>query len=98
MGQILRNRVAELVAIKARQEARTIRKMTLVNETGLNRGTIDDWLDNKVTRYDADVMLTWCNYLDCEIADLFAVEESEDPEEKAYSIVPQRQKALQPTA
>lgn len=85
MRQIIRNRVAELVAIKARREGRTIRKMTLVEETGLNRGTVDTWLANEVTRYDADVMLAWCNYLDCAIADLFVVEEVDSPETQTIS-------------
>lgn len=80
MRQHIKNRVAELIAIKSRREGRSIRKTTIAEETGLNRGTIDTWLANDVTRYDADVMLVWCNYLDCGVADLFVVEEIASPE------------------
>lgn len=87
MKKIIRNRVAELVAIKARREGRVIRKMTLVDETGLNRGTVDTWLANDVNRYDADVMLTWCDYLGCQLADLFVVEELASPEMQTKSAI-----------
>lgn len=89
MRQIIRNRVAELVAIKSRREGRPIRKTTIAEETGLNRGTIDTWLANQVTRYDADVMLVWCNYLDCSVADLFVMEDTDSPKMQTASITGQ---------
>jgi Cro/C1-type HTH DNA-binding domain len=84
MRQVVRNRVAELVAIKGRRENRLIPVKVLTEETGLARGTVETWLANDVNRFDGDVMLTWCAYLGCEIADLFVVEAVESPEKKAY--------------
>jgi DNA-binding Xre family transcriptional regulator len=85
MRRVVKNRVAELVAIKARNEGRRINKTTLFEETGLGRSTVETWMANQVTRFDSDVMLAWCEYLGCEVADLFVVEEIESPERKAYS-------------
>ncbi len=89
MRKKLSNRVAELVAIKARRENRTINKTTIGNELGLSKRTVDLWMANQVTRFDDDILLKWSEYLSCGIGDLFIVEEveskvDEDPESKAY--------------
>ena len=80
----LSNRVAELVAIKARRESRTINKTTIGLELGLARRTVDLWMANQVTRFDDDILLKWSEYLSCGIGDLFIIEEIEaddsDPE------------------
>ncbi|MBI5929057.1 MAG: helix-turn-helix domain-containing protein [Chloroflexi bacterium] len=83
MRRILRNRVAELVAIKARRENRTIYKTTITDETGLSKRTVDMWMANQVTRFDDNVLLTWSDYLGCGIGDLFIIE-YEDPETKTH--------------
>ncbi len=77
MRKKLSNRVAELVAIKARRENRTINKTTIGNELGLSKRTVDLWMANQVTRFDDDILLKWSEYLSCGIGDLFVVEEVE---------------------
>lgn len=71
------NRLDELVAIKERREGRLIPNRVIVEETGLGMSTVWTWRRNMVTRYDAEVILTLCKWLNCEIGDLFTVEEAE---------------------
>jgi DNA-binding Xre family transcriptional regulator len=64
------NRLAEILAIKGRQEARKISVEMVSDETGLARNTIYLWIRNDVKRYDKDTLEVFCDYLDCEIGDL----------------------------
>jgi len=73
--QRLSNRFSELLAIKSRREGRRITNRQVVRETGLLRHTVDSYAKNEVTRYDAHIVLTLCNYLGCSVAEFFVVEQ-----------------------
>lgn len=93
MNRVLRNRVAELVAIKSRQEKRTIYKTTLAAETGLSKRTVDKWMANDVTLFDDNTLMTWADYFGVGIGELFIIEDTESPETQTYpttgTLIPQ---------
>ena len=77
------NRFMELLAAKARREGRgKISISQVIEETGLSRGTVDGYVHNTITRYDAHVILALCDYLGCQPGDLLVREELEAPEMK----------------
>lgn len=77
------NRFMELLAAKARRENRgRISIAQVIEETGLARGTVDGYVHNTITRYDAHVIQMLCDYLDCKPGDLLVMEEVEDPQMK----------------
>jgi DNA-binding Xre family transcriptional regulator len=74
------SRFSELLAAKARSEGgRRISAHEVHRQTGLARGTIDAYINNTITRFDAPVILTLCDYLDCSPGDLLVIEEVEEP-------------------
>lgn len=66
----VQNRVQELLAKKGRIEERTISLRTAASETGVALNTIHAWSRNRVQRYDAEQIIVFCDYFECEIADL----------------------------
>ena len=79
----LTNRFSELLAAKARREGRgRISIAEVVKETGLARNTVDGYVHNTSSRYDAPVILALCDYLGCSPAEFFVVEQVEAPEYK----------------
>lgn len=74
-NKVVKNRVAELVAIKARREARRISHRDLANETGLSRSSIQYWMANSVTRFDAHQIVTLCDYFGVGVDELLVVED-----------------------
>ena len=82
------NRFAELLAAKARREDRRITIQDVVEETGLARGTVDNYTHNTVSRFDAPVIKALCDYLGCEPGDLIIMEGAESPEIETPLLVP----------
>ena len=77
----IKNRFMELLAAKARREGRgRIPISRVVEATELARATIDGYVHNTITRYDAHVIQTLCEYLNCTPGDLIIIE-AEDPED-----------------
>ncbi len=77
------NRFMELLAAKARREGRgKIPISQVCIDTGLHRATVDGYVHNTITRYDAHVIQILCDYLNCKPGDLLVMEEVEDPQMK----------------
>jgi putative transcriptional regulator len=43
---------------------------TLAEETGINRKTLTFLVENKIKRYDADVLSRLCKYFGCQVGDI----------------------------
>lgn len=77
-------RLGELLAAKARREGKPrIKPQEVQDATGLSRNTIDNYLHNTLTRFDAPVLLQLCDYFECTPGDLLVIEEVETPESEA---------------
>lgn len=70
------SRLRELVAAKAKAENRYISYRKLAAEVGLAPGTVQAWLNNTTTRFDAAPMLAFCRYFGCEVGDLLRIDNS----------------------
>lgn len=76
----LKNRVAEIAALKGRREGRRITQAEIAKETGLALNTINRYFLNRVERYDGDCLITLAEYLGIEVGDLLVVEEVVNPD------------------
>ncbi len=74
--KIVQNRFSELLARKERREKRSISRRQVAHETGLSLSSVQNWATNLVTRYDAEHILVFCQYLDCSPGDLLIIEDS----------------------
>lgn len=78
MVRELRNRVAELAAIKGRREGRTITQRDLAEEIGIPLVTLGRWYRNEVKRIDEHVVLRMTQYFDVTVGELLIVEEVDE--------------------
>lgn len=81
------NRFTELLAIKGRKEGRNISRREVAEKTGLAKATVDAYGNNTVTRFDAGILLTMCEYLDCTLQEFLVVEEREQSPETTNPLV-----------
>lgn len=61
----IENRFGVLLAEKAAKERRNISIAEVARETGLTRQTLQAWANNTISRYDAPVINSICDYLGC---------------------------------
>ena len=90
------NRVAELHAIKERQEGRTITQRELAEEIGIPLVTLGRWHRNEVKRIDEHIVLRMTEYFNVAVGDLLIVQgesESAPSDEPGNAKTPLRQPA-----
>lgn len=77
------NRFSELLARKERIERRRISRRMVAEETGISLTSVQNWATNSTTRFDDLQIIAFCNYFNCDIAELLILvpdEEYETPE------------------
>lgn len=75
-GKIV-NRFRILLAKKATKQQQSIALMDVQRETGIAWSTLNSWANNRLTRYDAPVIIALCEYFDCQIGDLLVFDREE---------------------
>lgn len=70
----LRSRFFMLLSQKEQREGRRIRNRELAQALDIAEHTVGRWVRDEVTRFDADMIERICDYLECDIADLFYLE------------------------
>jgi putative transcriptional regulator len=75
-GKIV-NRFRVLLAEKAEKEQKNIPLKEVERQTGITWTTLQSWANNKVTRFDAPVIIALCDYLECEVGDLLVYRKEE---------------------
>jgi DNA-binding Xre family transcriptional regulator len=83
MEKTVKNRLAELVAEKARIEDRKITNAVISEEVGLGINTVGDWMSNRVKRYDVGTIAKICTWVPCDIKDLLILQDAEGNKRKA---------------
>jgi putative transcriptional regulator len=68
------NRFRILLALKATREQHSIALNDVQRETGIAWSTLNSWANNRVTRYDAPMISSLCEYFDCQVGDLLVFE------------------------
>ena len=69
VGEI-RNRFKVLLLQKAAAEGERISLGQVALATGINISTLSAWLNNRVTRYDADKLAALCDFFRCKPGEL----------------------------
>jgi DNA-binding Xre family transcriptional regulator len=71
-----------LLARKAEHEKRNISLKEVQRETGIPWTSLQSWANNKVTRFDAQVIMKLCDFLDCDINDLIVYDRENSSRDK----------------
>jgi putative transcriptional regulator len=81
--RILKNRLLILIQERERKISRRIKMKDLAEFVGVTNNTIRSWIQNDVRKYEAQIIEGFCEYFDCDVADLlyFEWEEVEGVEE-----------------
>lgn len=74
------NRFTQLLLRKMQRDGKRISNREVARSTGLSTLTVNDYANNKVTRFDATVLTKLCDYLDCSLDELLVIEDDETPE------------------
>jgi DNA-binding Xre family transcriptional regulator len=69
----LKNRLDDLIAEK-QGDGETITQDKLADATGVSQGTISRWLRQHVDRFDAEIVVKFCDYFECGVGDLLYIE------------------------
>lgn len=80
MGKI-KNRFAELVAEKERQEGRRWRYEDITEKTGVAMSTLSAYARNKVRRFDAVTVEALLDFFGCTVAEFFTLEDARKAED-----------------
>lgn len=78
MSQQIQNRVGELLAAKKASAKHKITHQEVADAIGVNRTTVDRYVLNQVTRFDAPVLLAFCNYFGIGLSNLLVIVEAKD--------------------
>jgi DNA-binding Xre family transcriptional regulator len=77
----LKNRLLELVQARERQLNRRIQQKEIAKATQIAEHTIAAWLQNKIVRFDGEVIERFCAYFECEVSDLLYLDLPQDPDQ-----------------
>ncbi len=64
------SRVTKLISEKQIAENRLISLSEISRETGLTRVTLYAWVKGDLSRFEAQAIIAFCTYFNCEIGDL----------------------------
>lgn len=79
-------RISELVAVKARREKRRLTVRTIAHESGLGVSTVSRYMNNQIEQTDLKVLEKFCEYLKCNVSELFVMEDTEESEESSVPL------------
>lgn len=80
MAYVVKNRLLELIAIKARNEGRSISRREIAEATGISLSSIQNWAHNNVNRFDGDQIAAFCWYFECGVDDLLIIKDAPETE------------------
>jgi len=67
-----------LLAQKATKQPQKIALLDVQRETGIAWSTLNSWVNNQITRYDAPAIMALCEYFDCQVGDLLVYEKEDN--------------------
>ena len=71
----VRTRIVELMARKQEKTRKIVDVATIMENTGLSRPTVTNWVKGRVRRFDEDTIVRFCEYFDCDVGDLMTLAE-----------------------
>lgn len=79
MEMAVKNRVTALMGEKQARENRVITPTVVANETNLTRQVIHKWINNEISSFRSDMIVTLCQYFECGVGDLLYIEDQQEP-------------------
>lgn len=70
MPGTINSRFGILLAEKENREKRKISLKEVQRETGITWSTLNSWTLNKISRFDASVLISLCDYLNCCVGEI----------------------------
>ena len=68
---MIKNRLAEHLATKSRDDGRKYTRRDIAEELGVARGTIDSYMRNETVRYDMRIVAKLCTWLGIKVEEFF---------------------------
>ena len=69
------NRVEELLARRKREKPEIPTSYRDIGEKlGMSPTTVGAWMNNTIKRYDGEMLVLWCDFLNCELSELLVYE------------------------
>jgi DNA-binding Xre family transcriptional regulator len=81
MRRKLKNRFLTLLHQKEQREKRRITQIEIAKHAGVSHPTIANWMQDKVTKFEAHVLEGLCDYFECELSDLLYLEATGEGEQ-----------------
>ena len=75
--RVLKNRLLILIQERERTINRRIKLKDLATFVGVTNHTITSWIRNEVRKNEAQIVEGFCDYFDCDVADLLYFERVE---------------------
>jgi putative transcriptional regulator len=75
--RMIYSRLKLLIAQKAMEEGRSISYRTIEDECGVSASTISRLANNKIDRFEKELLNKLCLYFDCSVGDLLEYRPSE---------------------
>lgn len=72
--RVLKNRLLILIQERERQINRRVKLKDLASFVGVTNHTVTSWIRNEVRKYEAQIVEGFCDYFDCDLADLLYFE------------------------
>jgi len=72
----VRTRIVELMAKKQIETGVPVDTTTLVHATGLSRPTVLKWIKGRVSSFDEQTIIAFCQYFNCDVGDLLTIKEN----------------------
>lgn len=81
------NRLRILVAEKEVRDRRQYSLRDIASTTGLSINTVAGYLRGNTTNFYGDVLIAFCEWLDCQPGDILVLESDESPETQTYPTI-----------
>jgi DNA-binding Xre family transcriptional regulator len=72
--RVLKNRLLALIQQREQKINRRVKIKDLAEFVGVNYHTVTSWMRNDVRKYEAHIIEGFCDYFDCDVADLLYFE------------------------
>lgn len=72
--RILKNRLLVLIQEREKKYSRRVKLKDLAEFVGITNQTVTSWIRNEVRKYEAHIIEGFCDYFDCDVADLLYFE------------------------
>lgn len=71
---MVKNRFKILLSRKELELGRSINYDEIYTRTGISPSTLSRWATNRINRFDSDVIIKLCQFLNCDLSELLIIQ------------------------